>query len=324
MEINYVEQITTELLSDENFDIIICASGYESRATHFLSKLTPAQLTNAKRITFAFTDRHVHAREQNDKILKENGFTFFLVNSSRIDAYTETYHTLFKTIIKKKVNVFLDYSCMTSVLYASMVKYFKDFSNQFDEVSIFFSYTQALYCEPQKSASIFYNGPIPLFDPIQSTDKKIALIIGLGYEEDKALGLYEYFQNDNQDIYLFVTGKSSGEFYHKAVKNNNKLINIVDPENLLMYDLANIPHLLSTIDALVNYLINTDYRVVLAPIGPKVFTLCTMLVNLLHREVTIYRLSDGDLGEPVDRIADPAKELIITHLSLVSLKALAE
>jgi hypothetical protein len=324
MEINYVEQTTSKLLSDENFDIIICASGYESRATFFLSKLTPAQLTNAKRICFAFPDRHVHSRDQNDKLLKKNDFTFFQVNSPRIDAYTEIYHTLFKTIVKKKVNVFLDYSCMTSVLYASMVKYFKDFSSQFDEVSIFFSYTQALFCEPHKGASLFYNEPIPLFDPIQSTDKKIALIIGLGYEEDKALGLYEYFQNDNQDIYLFVTGKSSGEFYNEAFKNNKKLINIVDTENLLVYDLSNIPHLLSTIDALVNYLINTDYRVVLAPIGPKVFTLCAMLVNLLHREVTIYRLSDGDLGEPVDRIADPDKELIITHLSLISQKILAE
>ena len=312
-----MNQIHTDQLIEEEFDIIICASGYERRATHFLNVLKYSQVTNAKKICFAFKDRIELSRERNDIIFKKRGFSFIEIASNKIEYFSIKFHELFKVIRKKRIKIFFDYSCMTSIMYAAILKYFKDFCDLFEQASIMFSYTQANYTKPQKNNSIYLNYPIPLFNPIQATDKKIALIMGLGYEENKALGLYEYFQNDKDDIYLFITGGSSQEFYKEVKKNNQKLLNITNEQNVLYYDLDNISHLISTLDSLANYLISTDYRVVIAPIGPKVFTLCSMLVNLNHKEITTYRLSDGEKGKSMDKEANVDKELIITQLNLI-------
>ncbi|KQS36830.1 hypothetical protein [Pedobacter sp. Leaf194] len=322
MNVNFVKQIERKCISNLAFDFIFCASGFESRCIHIISQLDWSINDAAKKICFSFSDRIAPSKKRADELFFSQGFRFFPADTNNIIDYTNIYHDLFLGSKKTRLKILFDYSCMTTIMYASILKYFKDFSSHFDEVEIYFSYTQAKYIDPGKSKPLFFNQPIPLFDPIQSTDKKIALLIGLGYEEDKALGLHEYFQNDDKDMYLFITGKvSSSEFFEKVRKNNEKLIKITKPENIIYYDLANISPLLSTMETLINYLISTNYRVVVAPIGPKVFSLASLLVNLVHKEVTTYRLSDGKMAEPLDKIPDLGKDLIVTLLNFTNEKS---
>jgi len=202
---------------------------------------------------------------------------------------------------------------MTSILYAAVLKYFKE-HNANKEVNIYFAYTHAKFTRAIKSNPLFFNHPIPLFDPLQTTNKRIALLIGLGYEEDKALGLYEYFQNDSEDMYVFIT--NNNEFYGEVIKSNSHILSITNKQNIINYDLENISPLINTLDSLVNFLVNTNYRVVIAPIGPKVFNLIALIINLYHNEVTTYRLSDGNKGIPIDKVADNNKTPTVIQLKL--------
>jgi hypothetical protein len=325
MEIDFVKQANETAIKGNHFDFIFCASGYERRASNILRFLSIAQLQKSNKICFEFKDRPVHSRKFNNAEFTKNGFRFIEVSSEDVVHYSEIYHTLFESFRKKEIKILVDYSCMTSILYASFIKYFIDYAEHFNVVNITFSYSVAKFTKPVTRKSLYFNQPIPLFDPIQSTDQKIALIIGLGYEKDKALGLYEYFQNDKQDIYLFITGKSGEpKFFEAVTKNNKTLIDIVNPNNIIYYDLDNNAHLLSTMDSLINYLTNVNYRVVIAPIGPKVFTLSALLINLIHRNITTYRLSDGNKGQPIDKFADEAKGLIVTQLNLINKQPVLE
>jgi hypothetical protein len=202
---------------------------------------------------------------------------------------------------------------MTTIIYGGLLKCLNDFNSE-NNISVYFSYTHAKFTESVKSNALFFNHPIPLFDPIETTNKKVALLVGLGYEEDKALGLYEYFQNDSEDIYLFIT-KNKG-FFEEVLKSNRHIIELVNEHNIIYYELENINPLINTLDSLINYLVVQNYRVVIAPIGPKIFNLISLIVNLYHNEITTYRLSDGSKSIPIDKIADDSKMPTILQLNM--------
>lgn len=313
MKINYVRQIEFDLLSEVIFDFIICSSGFESRATFSYQKLNFNKNQHLNKYCFSFQERKQLSKEINDKYFLEHEFKLLDIKQNDIIYFTDIFEELFKNHNQSSISVFFDYSCMTSILYAAILKYFKE-HNLYKEVNIYFSYTHAKFTKAIKSNPLFFNHPIPLFDPLQTTNKRVALLIGLGYEEDKALGLYEYFQNDSEDMYVFIT--NNNEFYGEVIRSNSHILSITNKQNIINYDLENIPPLINTLDSLVNFLIYSDYRVVIAPIGPKVFNLIALIINLYHNEVTTYRLSDGNKGTPIDKVADSTKTPTVIQLNL--------
>lgn len=313
MKINFVTQVSC--IPEVEVDYFICSSGFESRGTYFYLS-NKSKFVGSKKICFRFPDRKELARPDNDKTFDEHKFEFIDITTQLIEDYLILFHRLFNFTPSKTINVVVDFSSMTTTIYAALLKYFFSLPDTFIEASIYFSYTIALFTEPSSTEPLVFNHPISIFDTLQTTDKKIALIIGLGFEKDKALGLYQYFDNDKDDIYLFATVKTpTNNYFDTVFKNNQELFKSINEENIIYYDLDNVTHLISTLDSLVNYLINSNTRVVLAPIGPKQFTLVSLLINLFHNDVTTYRFSHGDKGKPVDRKADESKSSIITHLN---------
>jgi hypothetical protein len=317
MKINFVTKIDSKVLAD--IDYFLCCSGFESRSSYFFSKNIKL-LNNAKKICFLFFDRKVHARDFNDKIYEENGFQFKSLKKVQIEEdYVIILNELFEQSESKKLNIVIDYSSMTTMIYAALLKYFYSYNKTLIEANLFFAYTRAVYSEPLGSDSLLINQPISIFDTIQTTNKRISLIIGLGYERDKALGLYEYFQNNKEDIYLFIAKNSENDtFYNTTNENNKDLIKMVSEHNVVYYDLENVQHLVSTLDSLVLFLISSNKRVVIAPTGPKIFTLISLLINLFHKDVTTYRLSHGLKSEAIDKKPDEEKPSIITHINLTA------
>jgi len=314
MEIKYVSQVNFDEIDNLSFDYFICAAGYESRCKHSY-ELCKDKINVKNKICFSFQDRQILSKKENDTFFKQNNFKIIAIQNEQIDWFVFFFQNLFDGITSEEILIFLDYSSMTSIMYGAILKYFNNCDKDYG-VQIFFSYTHAKFTAAIKSNPLFFNHPIPLFDPIQSTDQRIALLVGLGYEEDKALGLYEYFQNDSEDLYLFLT--QNNKFYNEVVKSNEHILNITNPNNIIRYDLENLSPLINTLDSLVNYLINNNYRVVLAPIGPKIFNMISLVINLYHKNITTYRLSDGNKGNPIEKIADESKYPTILHVNLKS------
>jgi hypothetical protein len=318
MKINFVKQIEFEKIKPIEFDFLICSSGFESRAAYSTKMLFENNVSIHTKICFSFTERKSYSKVENDKYFSNNDFITIDITSNDISYYSEIFCKLLEGNENKKISIYFDYSCMTSIIYGGLLKFLND-SMCDKEIDIYFSYTHAKFTKAIKSNPLFFNHPIPLFDPIQTTNKRVALLVGLGYEEDKALGLYEYFQNDSEDIYLFVT-KNEG-FYNEVIKSNSHIIELVNKHNIIFYELENIHPLISTLDSLINYLVAQNYRVVVAPIGPKIFNLISLIVNLYHNEITTYRLSDGNKGTPIDKVADNSKMPTILQLNMINQKS---
>jgi hypothetical protein len=317
MKINYLTSI--EDIKSINVDYFICCSGFESRSSYFFKQYKNV-LESSKKVCFQFQDRKDFYWEENAQLYRNNNFVFKNAdsNSAQLDDYLFIANEIFVDK-KKNINVVIDFSSMTTTIYAALLKYFNMSTDKYFDVNLYFCYTPATYTPSMQTVSLSINKPISIFETIQTTDKKIALIIGLGYDKDKALGLYEYFQNNKEDMYLFIARNSENDsFYKSTVENNKDLIKMIDKENIIYYAIDNIQYLISTLESLVAYLIASNKRVVIAPTGAKQFTLISLITNLFHKEITTYRTSYGAKREAVDQQANEDSSPIIT---LVNFKA---
>jgi hypothetical protein len=129
-------------------------------------------------------------------------------------------------------------------------------------------------------------------------ERPIAALVGLGYEENKALGAVEHIQVSS--IFTF-TPRSPIEAYSPAVDEANRtLLQQVPRENRFVYD---VDRPMDTFVELESFTfgVTRAHNLVVLPFGPKIFALCAMLIGIIHPEVAVWRVSGKE--EKVDRTA---------------------
>jgi hypothetical protein len=307
MKINYASHSSFEKATNEKFDFIICASGYEKRASYFYSRFCETYSHPCEKISLSFKDRISLSRDENDIFFKDHLFTPIVLESGNLKELIEIYSEIFSHTNDDSIKILFDYSCMTKVMYAALLKYFDVTNDLFEEVTIYFVYTEALFSEPIDTNSNLHNQPL-LFPTVELTDKKIALIVGLGYEKGKAQGLIEHMQIENPDTYLFYTSKSNDEqFYNKIIENNSYILTKIPEKNHFQYEQGNTTYTLNLLESLCNYLLSKDYRVIIAPLGPKLFSLISILLYIKYSDLTVLRVSPGIKGVAIERLPNTQK-----------------
>jgi hypothetical protein len=125
-------------------------------------------------------------------------------------------------------------------------------------------------------------------------------IVGLGYEPDKAVGAYEYLEATG--VWVFLPYGTDPRYEHAIANANRTLLNQVPNDRRIDYRVDQPVSCFGTLEA-VTYGAMTSSRPVLLPFGPKIFTLCALLVACLRRDVPVWRISTGQLGTAMDRVA---------------------
>lgn len=312
MKIKYLKKDKLSEIININFDLVIACSGFEKRASYLFEN---NHIISSNKLCFGFLNNKSLSREYNDNLFSSKNFRFVNIDNNSYDQILIVFEKELLSLGRTNVSILVDISSMSTLMYASILRVLND-NSFFHEVDIYFSYTQATYSSPDKERSLKFNNPINILNNIESTDKKIALIIGLGYDKDKALGLYEYFQNDLKDMFLFIT--SNNDFSSDVNSNNKELISILDGNNIIYYDLDNVTYLTNSLNSLISYLTNKNYRVVIVPTGPKVFSLIALVTSIYNKNVSVYRSSTGILDEAKDKFADPNKDFIVTRVNFIN------
>lgn len=289
------------LINNIEFDILICSSGYETRASFFAEKISSKAIK--KKYVLSFNDqKKVTTRKKNDKVFESLKFTFIDSNKDQsefIDFFMQQISRLDKN---DKINVLIDYSSMTRTWFASFVNSFQYLPNN---VVFYFSYSVAQYTSPIPyfSPSIKFE-PIPGFNNLSIPDKPTALIIGLGYEKDRASGLIEYF--DAEEVFLFHTNNGD---YMNSIKNANKNLMLqVDRDKIIPYPIYDIEYVRTILTNLCSELSN-NYRIIIAPCGPKPFSIISFIACMQLGYIDIWRISGEN--DPIKENRIPSGDIII-------------
>lgn len=291
------------VLGINSWDLFIVASSFESRAVKLACMLTAKDwLNGSERLYLKFNEQADNAiRRKNDELLETLGFVPLLSSSSDNSILVMKLH-LFLTSMswKESVNVLIDYTCMTKVMYGGIIKLLslEEFSNI--KINVTLSYSHGEYLAPPIQTRNMFVGPISGYSYMTPVVKPTALIIGLGNEVNRAFGLQEYF--DSTPFYFVGNSDSNEQYGLDAALINEKLLNSVHESHVFHYSVNNFVSLQSDLISLCKDL-NERYRVIIAPCGPKPFTLAALLVAVQLKSVEVWRVSAAEDIRPFDKEA---------------------
>ena len=309
MELKDTKQVEEEVLSNIEFAAMICSSGYETRSIFIPNSFT---INVKKKYSLSF-DNFVDIlnRPYNDLFFSKNKYSSYKICG---DDYSVLKEIIIEIIAENsandELNILIDYTCMTRVWYGYILEYFNQIRLN-KNVHLYFAYAKSEYTEPPNHP--VYNrkvNPVTGYYSLSTPHKPTALIIGLGYIEKQAYALSEFF---DAECFLFI-GKTSNDdlFYDKVVENNIDLIKNTIPENVFIYDMFNLLYSETMLNRLCKDLIS-DHKIILAPCGPKPFTLLSFITSIKLEEVDVWRISIGDSESTIDY--KPTGEVIILQVT---------
>ncbi len=210
------------------------------------------------------------------------------------------------------LSVIVDYSSMSRLYYGSFLRSCYEYKGN-TKINLCFIYNIAKPIPPLCS-QLFHFEPMPGYSQLRLPQNPTALIIGLGYEEGRAYSLKDYF--DAEEVYIFRTDQnSSAEYYDLVTHNNERLLRSLynqGKRNIFEYSLENIAYTHKMLSDLCQEL-SDKYRIVIAPCGPKPFTLISLLVSLRLENVDVWRIHN------IDKIAEKegSENNIVTMVEMI-------
>ena len=113
------------------------------------------------------------------------------------------------------------------------------------------------------------------------------------------MGAVEYI--DPGDVWLFKPAGGDPRYEESVLKANEPFLERGAPDRVIEYEVSRPFETLTALHSLLSGALKVS-RPVILPFGPKVFTLCSLLVACLRlRDVSVWRISSESYLKPVDR-----------------------
>jgi hypothetical protein len=125
------------------------------------------------------------------------------------------------------------------------------------------------------------------------------LVIGLGYESERALGLVNYVEP--AVTVAFLSDPALDErFVEATMEANRSLLQTLGEEQTVRYPLGSLRATAALLESCCLGLLK-EHRIILAPLGPKPFALLSMLLASAHMGIEVWRVSAGEKGSVKSR-----------------------
>lgn len=299
MNIKYGKKIEKNNVNQIYFDLFLFANNIEKRKlTAYQNIIVNNSISSAYALCY-------------DEGLEEN---YEGITNVYVKEISDIYNILNNVLSQKKTefNIFVDYSCMTKPWYYSILNYLANTKLDAQMVNAYFSYTPSIYSEPLPPKQNTKIEPLPGNYKI-SNHKPKALIVCLGYEQNKAQGIID--QLEPNLTYIFYTDPAIDSRFVEQVKNSNKdILRLVPESNIIKYPFSDILFLERELMSLY-YLLKDDYNIIIAPLGPKPFTLVSMVLSVIYNEIEIWRVDGGFDINKYERKPIVPTELIINKIT---------
>lgn len=300
MKIKQGKQIEASELRNKLIDVFILAGNHEHRvftAYNHLSKLCSINKVNI----FCYN---------NNKIISDNSdFKVFVITD-----HEEIYSFLdseLENINKEEINIIIDYSCMTKPWYYSIILYFSNKQLNLKKANIYFVYTPSVYSKPLQPKPNYDIAPLP-GKYVVPTDKPKALIVCLGYEQNKAEGIIDHL--DPKVNYLFYTKPAiDPQFVSKLETNNLNLLKL-NSNNIITYPYDDLLFLERELTLLYHFL-KSEYSIIIAPLGPKPFAFISMILAAKYKDIDIWRVGSGSDINEYERAPYDVNKVIICNVT---------
>ena len=293
-----IRQFPASELRESHCDLFLVASGYEERATFVAGFL--GGLRADERVALCFRDRKRElARPHNDAHFRKLGFQLVDADGSSGEELLSVVGKVIDGCGESRCHIIVDYSCMTRVWYASLVSYI--FSRAQGGAVIDFLYAPAHFTPPLPTRTNRYVQALAGFSGLSSPVRPTALVVGLGYESERALGLVNYVE-PAETIAFLAEPAIDPKFVEATMGANAPLIELLGIDRIVRYPFRNFQATAVLLESCCAGLVK-EHRTILAPLGPKPFTLLCLLLAVRLPGVEVWRVSAGERGNVKSRKA---------------------
>jgi hypothetical protein len=281
-------------------DLVIVACGYESRARYFVERRL---MLGKRQVALAFGTQRELAFDRNVRVFRERGVDIVDVDEEKLSRWMRaSIEEAAQGVDARPVRVFIDVSSQSRSRMARILEGVVDIGRRVP-LEVFFAYALAEFDQPDgKPAPIRDIGPVsPRFagwtlDPELPT----SLIVGLGYEQDRAMGAVEFLEPAG--VWALLPRSSISAYSSALQRANRAFLRDVKSRQQLLYSVEDPNATFALLNSLVLHLAGRT-NVILLPSGPKILALLSLLTSLLHNGVGVWRVSAGANERPIDRKA---------------------
>ncbi|MCB0745921.1 MAG: hypothetical protein KDC90_00525 [Ignavibacteriae bacterium] len=278
MEIKYGKQLKIEELRGIKFSLFLFAINHEKRMLTSYERLSEIS-TLEKVVGFNYPNG---LQLDNESSIQQ----LLIENQEDINNFLIGF---FEDKKGEGMNIVVDYSCMTKSWYYTIMLFLTRRKLSITGINVFFVYTPSKYSSPFPPKPNTEIAPLPGKYRVP-TDKPKALIVCLGYEKNKAEGIIEHL--DPKEKYILYSDPAlDTEFVAKIVENNFEILSSYS-DKVITFPLDNLLQIERELTALY-YLLKEDYSIIIAPLGPKPFTLVSMLLSVKYKDIDIWRVGSG-------------------------------
>lgn len=195
--------------------------------------------------------------------------------------------------------VVADISCMDQSSMAELLSIVAGAASVRD-VELVVLYSIAMFSPPQEDS--YANASIEpvhtMFAGWSTPDSRpTSLILGLGYEPHKAEGASEFFEPNEQWVFL---PRSPIPDFLPVVRNNNKaLIQKAVGSCLIEYEVDDPQTTYGQLEMVISILLKASNPVLL-PFGPKIFFFLCLIQCLRHPEIGVWKVSKAAVDSKLD------------------------
>lgn len=295
--------------------VVIAACGYEQRASALLPSISES-VTDRFALTFKEELSALH-RPENDKKFQRSKFTAVPCSGNASDEVREVVERGLEVATKVGGALTFDISSMTRAWHGAIVQTLMS-QNSGKDIETYFVYVPRQFDRPPKeSCSNEIVGPVKGFAALTPPDLPIALLLSLGYEREKALGLMEILDPGRTILLIANSSKNkphfADPFFSSVIRNNREILKKVSERWTFSYPLSQPATTFRILESICGG-VGLFHRIVMAPMGPKLFALLCFLLAAKQPTVSVWRMSSGIHAQPKDAFADLAR---ITTLKVI-------
>lgn len=294
----------TSFTSDIAYDLAVITVGFERRSSYLLRRDVQA----SRIVAVAFLEVNEHSFASNLELARKSGADIFVSHPyERLDQLNAEWPRLRRLALDHSIRIAVDISSMTRIRLASTVLNLQSIADIIgSDVTVDFFYSPGLFIPPSLSLS----GPLsiapvlPEFSGrLRRTSLPLGGVVGLGYEPQRALGAFEWLEPNR--AWAFSPKGLDIRFEQEVSEANRQLLDVLGPRSVFEYEVVRGADIVYALDSFV-FAFKKQYRLVLLPMGPKIFSLACLLIgmDLDGDRPAVWRVGGVAYANPVEVVEE--------------------
>jgi hypothetical protein len=280
LNLKSVNNIEIEEIKNQNFDLAFFASGYESRCTFLLEKMSCDKIK--KTIVLGFTEHDKDKiRISNDAFYEKKGFKINKIGAHiELDIFSILKPLFFN--FEDEINILIDYTSMSRFWYSSILNFIRTQEKYL--INVYLNYSIGSY---DKDSLLDYSyssiNSLPSLEGSLSSKNRTLLILAIGFSPYLIKSVIEEIE-PNEIIGILPIPNYIKRYEKKSLEIKNNILT-KEIDYWINCSIGDLESIFRTYAEITNS--NTNNKdIIFLSLGPKVYTVASILVSQRFNQVT--------------------------------------